>query len=68
MSVSRETEDTYRPEDNLHKNKLLRLERAINLYLEEKSIQNDWEFIAVIVTIETQSKIARVKLLKDYAW
>ena len=67
-TVSRETGDTYRPEDNLHKNKLLRLERAISLFIEENSIENDWEIMAVIVIIEKKSKIARVKILDNYAW
>ena len=67
-TVSRETGDTYRPEDNLHKNKLLRLERAISLFIEENSIENDWEIMAVIVTIEKKSKIARVKILENYSW
>ena len=67
-TVSRETADTFRPEDNLHKNKLLRLERTINMYIEDRNIENDWEVMAVIVTIDTISKIARVKLLKDFAW
>lgn len=67
-SVSRETTDAYRPEDNLHKNKLLRLERAIVIYIDERNIENDWEVLGVIVTIEERSKIAHVKILENYAW
>jgi len=69
-SVSRENiiDDSYRPEDNIHKAKIARLNRTIETYLMEKSLDNDWEIIAVIVHIDINAKTAKVKLLDDFSW
>lgn len=69
-SVSREniTTDSYRPEDNIHEAKILRLSRTIEIYLSEKEIDLDWEIIVVTVVIDSISKTAKVKLLTDFAW
>jgi len=43
----------YRPEDNLHERKCLRLKRAIQSYLAEQSlsIETEWEFSAITVVL-----------------
>lgn len=66
--VSREMSDDYRPEDNLHAQKVLRLGRVIDIYLEERSISVDWEVIGVMVTLDPKEKTAKVSLLENFAW
>ena len=63
--TSRDSVDIFRPEDNVHKNKLLRLSRVIEVYIEEFSIENDWQFDVITVVINAKQKIARIQLLKD---
>ena len=69
-SVSREniTNDSYRPEDNIHGAKIMRLNRTIETYLMEKMLDNDWEIIAIVVSIEIKAKTAKVKILDNFAW
>ena len=69
-SVSREniTTDSYRPEDNIHEAKILRLSRTIDIYLSERGIDLDWKITVVTVIIDSHSKTAKVKLLQDFAW
>jgi putative endonuclease len=63
--VSRETRDDYRAEDNIHSAKLKRIGRTVEVYLNEKNIQEDWEFHAIIVMLDTDKKISRVRFLRD---
>ena len=63
--ASQDSSDTFRPEDNVHKNKLLRLSRVIEVYIEEFSIQNDWQFDVLTVVINVKQKTARIQLLSD---
>jgi len=70
-NVSRETAlDEYRPEDNVHKQKIKRVERAILAYLQEKKVsgEQEWSFVVVTVEIDVKNKKSRVKLLKDFAF
>lgn len=50
--------DWYRPENNLHSNKLSRIKRAIQSYLYESglSIEDDWEFSAITVIVKRSSR------------
>ena len=66
MSVSHETDD-YRAEDNLHPQKLKRLARTIQVYLLENSDQKEveWQFHAVTVRIDQETRRARVKFLEN---
>ena len=47
----------YRPEDNLHQRKILRLKRAIQTYLLEThhSIEDEWEFSAITVILKRKT-------------
>lgn len=66
--VSREMNDDYRPEDNLHAQKVIRLGRAIDIYLEERNIDRDWEILGVMIIIDSKTKTAKVSLLENFAW
>lgn len=65
--VSYETNDGYRPEDNIHPWKLKRLSRVIQTYLIENEIgkDNDWQFDAITVFLDTKNKLAKVEHIKD---
>jgi len=65
--VTPETNDTFRPEDNLHTWKLKRLSRAIQVYLAEKRLGDEvtWRFDVITVLLDAKNKIAKVEMLKD---
>lgn len=67
-NISCETRDDYRPEDNLHPQKILRMGRAIEIYLEEHKVEQDWEILGVMVLLDKVNKKAKVTLLEDFAW
>jgi putative endonuclease len=65
--------DNYRPEDNIHPWKLKRLSRTIQTYLLEKDIptsgdrseDREWQFDAVIIFLDQESKKAKVLFLEN---
>lgn len=59
--------DKYRPEDNLHPYKLKRLARVIQLYLLEKHVngEQEWVFDAITIEIDMKTRKARAMLLAD---
>jgi putative endonuclease len=64
-----ESNDTYRPEDNIHQNKIERIHRTIQCYVEEnENEERDWMLIVVTVELDQHNMTAKVRLLKDYAW
>ncbi|MCX6701888.1 MAG: YraN family protein [Candidatus Zambryskibacteria bacterium] len=66
-NVIRETNDSYRAEDNMHPWKLKRLGRAIQSYLLEKDISDDidWQFDVITVYIDINKGISKVFILDD---
>ena len=62
-TVPRET--TYRPEENVHPQKLKRLSRAIQTYLMEKHIDADWQLDIVTVRIDEKSRRARCEMIEN---
>ncbi len=64
-TVSRETNDEYRPEDNVHHTKLKSIGRTIEVYLNEKDISDEWEFHVLGIVLDNDRKIARVRFLRD---
>jgi len=50
--------DWHRPEDNLHRYKLMRVKRAIQSYLLEShlSIESEWEFSAIAVIVKRKTR------------
>ncbi|MBU6370994.1 MAG: YraN family protein [Patescibacteria group bacterium] len=63
---SRETEG-YRPEDNLHPWKLLRLSRTIQTYLASHTVSRemDWQFDVITVYIDKNRRISKVFMLEN---
>lgn len=65
-SVSDETTDSHRPEDNIHPGKLKRLSRTIQSYLLEKGIDDDdWQFDVITVLLDMDNKKAKINFLED---
>lgn len=65
-NVSRVTSE-YRPEENIHAQKLKRLARTIQAYLAEKRINSgkEWVFDAITVKIDLKTKKANVKFIEN---
>jgi putative endonuclease len=57
--------ETYRPEDNVHGEKLLRLGRVIQTYIVSHEIDDDWQFDVITVVVDRARREARVKWLQD---
>lgn len=72
-SVSWETlpdvsgETGYRPEDNLHPWKLHRLANTIQIYLAEKGVspETDWIFDVITVYIDKERLVSKVSILEN---
>jgi putative endonuclease len=70
-SVSQETpsivsqETRYRPEENMHPRKINRLTRAIQTYLMEKRINEDWQLDLVTIKIDKANGKAKVELIAN---
>ncbi len=71
--VSRETSpggasnDSYRPEDNMHPWKLKRLSRTIQTYLLSECVPEDkeWQVDLLVVYLNMETHQARVKVVND---
>ena len=68
-SVSYETDrnvshEIFRPEENLHPQKLKRLGRVIQAYILSRGT-GEWAFDLVCVYIDQKSRSAKVKWIKD---
>ena len=66
-SVTRETLDQYRPEDNMHPWKLKRLSRTIQTYLLSKKIseESDWQVDLLVIFLDIKNKKAKIKVVSD---
>jgi len=64
-NVSRETSDLYRPEENVHPQKLRRIHRAIQTYLLERKIDADWQIDVVTVKLDMGRRVARVEIIEN---
>ncbi len=63
--VSRETLDEYRPEENVHPQKLKKLSRVIQTYLLEKDYEDDWQFDVIAVFLDIKNREARCRYIED---
>ncbi|MFA5934767.1 MAG: YraN family protein [Candidatus Paceibacterota bacterium] len=65
--VSSETNDFYRPEDNLHAWKLERLTKTIQVYLAEKGVsdETDWKFDVITVYFDEKRLVSKVFMLEN---
>lgn len=57
--------DVYRPEDNVHPQKLKRLSRTIESYLLTKREEGDWRFDVLAVYLNPDTKQAKIRHLED---
>jgi putative endonuclease len=56
---------TYRPEENVHPQKLKRLSRVIQTYLLDKHLDTDWQLDIAIVFVDEVTRKARVEILEN---
>ena len=66
-SVTRETLDYYKPEDNMHPWKMKRILRTIQTYFIDKKIgdEKEWQFDLLVVFLDIKNKKAKIKVVKD---
>lgn len=57
--------ETYRPEENVHPQKVKRLLRVIEEYLVSHEIDGEWQFDVLAVHLDTEKKTAKVRHLRD---
>lgn len=69
VSCETKESDEYRPEDNIHKDKVRRLSRAINIYLNERRVAEfvDWKIAFMTIKLDRKSKKAVVNYMVDMA-
>ncbi|CAN5158008.1 YraN family protein [soil metagenome] len=63
--VTQETKDWFRPEDNVHPQKLKRLARTMQTYLLEKRIDLEWQLDLITVKISQNDRMARVEMIEN---
>ena len=59
------THETYRPEDNVHKNKQDRLKRAIQTWMLEHKYEGEFQIDIVTVRIVLDDKFAQINLIEN---
>lgn len=62
-SVSSETK--IRAEENMHPQKLRRLQRTVQTYLLEKGVDSDWQIDLVVVKIDEEARTAKAEMLEN---
>jgi len=62
-----DSHETYRPEENMHPKKILRLRRALQTYLLDSKVSDEqtWQFHLACVYVDEDERKARVKLLEN---
>ena len=65
-SVSHETSNTSRPEDNMHPWKLKRMARTIQTYLLSKDrSEKEWQGDLLVVFLNLKEKSVKIKVVSD---
>jgi putative endonuclease len=64
-SVSQETLDEYRPEENVHPKKLDRLSRTMQSYILEHNIGDAWQLDVVSVFLDLKNREARCQYIEN---
>ena len=60
------SDDTNRPEDNMHPWKMKRLRRVVETYLISKRLGSvDWQFDLLVVYLDLDNRKARVKVIEN---
>ena len=57
--------ETWRPEDNVHTDKMKRLSRAIQTWIAEHTYHGEFQIDVVVVFLVPREKFARVKLIEN---
>jgi len=57
--------ETWRPEDNVHRNKIDRFKRAIQTWIAENKYGGDWQTDIITLRLVPREKIARIKLIDN---
>lgn len=57
--------DSFRPEENVHPQKLKRLHRTIEGYLMENNIDNEWQIDVITVKINKITQEAKIELIEN---
>ncbi len=57
--------ETWRPEDNVHDNKVRRLKRVIETWLFERKYKGKFQIDIVTVRLVTREKYARIKMIAN---
>ncbi len=57
--------ETYRPEENIHPQKLRRLGNTIQAYLAYKRHEGDWRFDVLAVFLNPATKEAKIRHIED---
>lgn len=57
--------ETYRPEEQVHRNKQERLKRAIQTWIGEKRYKDEFQIDIALVYLVPREKYARVKVLEN---
>jgi putative endonuclease len=57
--------DSFRPEENVHPQKLKKLYRTIESYLMENELENEWQLDVITVKIDKGTKKARIELIEN---
>ncbi len=63
--VPHETKDAYRAEDNIHPQKIMRMNKAIESYLIENDFEGEWQMDGAIVSIDTSKRQAKVSYIEN---
>jgi putative endonuclease len=59
------THETYRPEENVHRDKLKRLGRAIETWIIEHKYEGEWQIDVITVRIVPRERFVSVKLIEN---
>ena len=59
------TRRTWRPEENVHQYKLIKLQRAIESWLIEKQYDGEWQIDVVAVRLVPREKYATAKFIPN---
>ena len=57
------THETYRPEENVTREKLLKLERVIQSWLLEHNYEGEWQIDIASVALDTTRRVGRVEMI-----
>lgn len=58
-------DDVFMPEENVTREKILKLERAINSWIQEHKYSGDWQIDVVTIEMDMKRKMARFKHLEN---